>query len=286
MDTGFAFALIGLPGLVLGALMVHRLVGMVLFHEISVGEFAVLVLIFGGLLAAGYAAEDLAMKMLFVIPALLLAIATSGIHLVTDHLGKKQMRTEDVGHYLEAIERHPDLPYSYVRLGDLFYESRDWELAVQYYEESSQLAHDPHVSYNLKRARERVAIGKGPAVQCTGCGRLNPTGARECLYCSAPLPGLHEIFEALGAGLGRAVMLIAAGSLLGGGVFFALSDIGAEAMNTFMVGCGLVALMLYVGTVNFAAPRRPLRAKRAPGLKQVPVKTDYERFVEEQANDR
>ena len=251
--------------LIMGGLLVGRLFSLVLFHEISVFEFVGFLTAFVGLLTAGIVMRGTVWMYVLLLAAFLLSGAGIGTPWVVDFIGSRKMRRADIREYLEQIERFPQIPHAYVKLGDIFFESRDWALAAQFYEQAEALRRDPHTTYRLQKARERIAIGKGPTVQCKGCGRLNPSGLRECLYCGHALPGLHDLFGPLAGARARGGLLLSALLFLAAGIYLSLSVSGHAFWKGLLLLAGVAVAIAYVAVVTSVAPPRRLRtlAKQA-----------------------
>lgn len=251
-------AVVLMVSFILGGILVVRLFSQMLFHEISVFEFIGFVMTFMGVLAAGIVMRGTVWMYVLLLAAFLLAGAGIGTPWVVEFLGARKMRRADIREYLEQIERYPRIPHAYVKLGDIFFESRDWALAAQFYEQAEGLRKDPHTTYRLQRARERIAIGKGPTVQCKGCGRLNPSGLRECLYCGHALPGLHDLLGPLSGGRARGGLLSAALLFLGGGVYLSLTVTGHAFWKGLLLLAGTAVGITYLAVITSVTPPRRL----------------------------
>jgi hypothetical protein len=110
---------------IIGGLLVVRLFSLVLFHEISVFEFIGVVMAFLGLVAASIVMRGTVWMYFLLLSAFLLAGAGIGTPWVVDFLGSRKMRRADIREYLNQIERFPRIPHAYVKLGDIFFASRD-----------------------------------------------------------------------------------------------------------------------------------------------------------------
>lgn len=231
-------------GLMVGGWMVVGLLGMLLNRELSFGEFLLWTLAFVGLLTTSLAAVGSPLFPLLIVLTLGLGLGVPLSSWLADRLGTAGLRLQDLERYLRATQERPDIPYNYRKLGDLYYESGDWGLAVEWYEKSQKVHADPHVTYMLGKARERQRLGKGQPVLCR-CGKLNPHGAHQCLYCGASLPGAHELLAALGAGHGRIVLLLLAAALLSGGIALSLLQTGAAVLNGALLVLGVAAAVLH-----------------------------------------
>jgi hypothetical protein len=252
-------AIVLMVSFVLGGVLVVRLFSLMLFHEISVFEFIGFLTAFMGLLAAGVVMQGTVWMYLFLLGAFLLASAGIGTPTVVDFLGSRKLRRADIRDFLAQIERYPQIPHAYVRLGDIFFESRDWALAAQFYEQAEALRKDPHTTYRLQKSRERIAIGKGPTVQCKGCGRLNPSGLRACLYCGHALPGLHDLLGPLAGARARSSLLLTSLLFLASGIYLSLSVSGHAFWKGLLLLAGVAVGIAYLAVVTSVASPRHLQ---------------------------
>lgn len=244
VSTAFLTVLGLALGLIVGGWMVVGLLGMLLNRELSLGEFLLWTLAFVGLLTTSLAAAGSPLFPLLLLLTLGLGLGVPLSSWLADRLGAAGLRLQDLERYLRATQERPDIPYNYRKLGDLYYESGDWGLAVEWYEKAQKVHPDPHVTYMLGKARERQRLGKGQPVLCR-CGKLNPRGAYQCLYCGASLPGAHELLAALGAGQGRIILLLLAAALLSGGIALSLLQIGVAVLNGTLLVLGVAAAVLH-----------------------------------------
>lgn len=248
IGLAFGTVLILALGLIVGGYMVVGMLGMLLDREISLSEFVVWLVAFGGLLATTLAVAGTVLFPLLALLTLSLALAVPFSSWLVDPLGAQRLRQEDLLRYLHGTQARPDNPYYFRRLGDLFYQSGDWELAVQYYEQAQKIHADARTAFMLDKARERAALGKGKPRLCSACGKLSPAKARECLHCGALLPGAHQLLLGLGQGQGRLWLLFAATMLLAGGMALCLFRVGLAPLNglVLLLGVGAAVLHFYV----------------------------------------
>lgn len=237
-------------GLVVGGWMVVIMLGMVFNREINFFELLIWLLAFVGLLATTLATVGTVAFPVLLLMTLSLGLAVPIMSWAADRIGLRHMRSQDLEAYLRAMQERPDIPYYARKVGDLFYKSGDWQLAVQYYEQSLKIHKDPTAVYYLEKARERMELGEGEPVTCVACGKLNPRGSHQCLHCGEGLPGAHELLHALGEGRGRKLLLVSAAVLLGGGMLLSVLRTGAAFLNGFILFCGLGLALLYFYVVK------------------------------------
>lgn len=236
-------------GGIAGGYLVIGLLGMLLNKELSLGEFLVWTLAFLGLMVTAIASHGTPLFYVLILFAVGLGLGPPLTSWLADHLGTQRLRVTDLESYLRGTQERPDIPYNYRKVGDLYFESHDWARAVEWYEQALKLHDDPHVSFMLRKARERLALGKGTPILCL-CGRLNRARASHCQYCGASLPGSHELLVALGAGRGRLLLLLIAVGLLSGGMALTLLRTGLAAFNVLLLLLGVGAALLYFYTTQ------------------------------------
>jgi tetratricopeptide (TPR) repeat protein len=237
ISTAFVTLIVLALGLLMGAFMLVGLLGMLMNKELSFGEFLVWVLAF--LASIG--------KPVFFVLALLTILLGLGAPLsswVVDLVGRQRLRLEDIEKFLRGVEKHPEMPYNYRKLAELYYQGGDWAQAVEWYEQAQKVGPDPHVAFWLDKARERQELGAGKPVLCL-CGKLNARGASQCKYCGAPLRGSYELLIALGAGWGRLALLLIAAALLGAGMTLSLLRVGGGWLDGLLLLLGVGAAVLH-----------------------------------------
>ena len=245
-DVGGALFVLAvlLAGCLVGGFMVVGLLGMLANKELTFGEFLVWVLAFVGLLATTIASINSPLFFLLAFLTVLMGLGAQLSSWIADHVGLQRLRLEDIEKFLRGIEKHPEMPYNYRKLAELYYEGGHWEQAVAWYEKAQKIKPDPHVDFWLNKARERHELGPGTPAQCL-CGKLNPSGAHHCKYCGQTLPGGHVLLVALGAGPGRVVLLLVAAGLLSAGIATSLLHAGGASLNGLLLVLGVIAAVLY-----------------------------------------
>jgi hypothetical protein len=234
-------------GAIAGGCLVVGLLGMLMNKELSFGEFLVWTLAFLGLLVTTLASVGTPAFYLLVLLTIGLGLAPALSSWAVNRLGAQRLRLDDLQRYLRGTQERPDIPYNYRKLGDLYFDGHDWAQAVEWYEQAQKVHADKHVDFMLDKARERLALGQGRPILCL-CGKLNPARARQCQYCSAVLPGSHEVLAALGAGRGRLLLLMIAAGLLSGGMALSILRVGLAGLNALilLLGVGAAVLHFYV----------------------------------------
>lgn len=229
-------------GLFIGAGLVVNMLGLLFNREIDLGEFVVWLLAFAGMMATTIASVGKPMFPLLAFVTILLGLMVPITSWAVDSWGAKRMRREDLERLLQATVERPDIPYNFRKLGDLFYERREFQLAIDYYEKAEALHHDVHQAFFLEKARERLRIGKGEPRLCIRCGRMNPRMAFQCMYCGAELPGGHQILAPLMRGRWRQMLVVEAVVLIAAGLLLVIFNLGTLGLIALIAGVGLAAL--------------------------------------------
>jgi hypothetical protein len=270
-------------GMLIGAGLVVNMAGLLANREIGFGEFLVWLLAFIGMLATTIASLNSPLFPLLVLLTMILGLIVPITSWAVDRWGSRAMRTEDLERLLRAVAERPDIPYNFRKLGDLFYERGEFQLAIDYYEQAEKLHHDVHQAFYIEKSRERLTLGKGPPRLCIHCGRMNAQMAFNCIACGEPLPGLHQVLAPLARGRWREALVTEAGVLIGGGILLVFLHVEALGVLALLVGLGLALLhfvLLRTGeTLNLppvppaaARPEEPPEAKAGPAVN--PGETD------------
>jgi len=185
---------------------------------------------------------------------LLLAVAYPlGNYLIERH-GLWRMRTEDIAAYSQAYAEKPNNPYPLRRLGDIFFKSQDYELAIKYYTHYLTYVKDGKVAHRIGRAREFMRQSPSETRICPDCHALNPKSASHCIECGEPLPGLGELLEPFRGRKGISILMwtaaVAMTLALGVAALQVLTErfapLLAYILMPFMLLVALTALMIYV----------------------------------------
>lgn len=230
-----------------------RMIGMYLDREISGGELAVWTI-------AYVAAFGITIAAWGTPAAPLLALLTLGLALVypvgtylLEKRGLQQMRQEDIQAYLRAAQEHPEIPYSYQRLGDIFYASDDFGLATKYYQAYLKIRKDPRIKARLAQCERQQRLAETKARICPQCGAENPRNVTHCIECGEPQPGLWEILEQFRGGKGISLLLWSVGISLG--LALILAFIGMLhpiiAIPLYAIAIMSLAIYLYVRVSSF-----------------------------------
>ena len=223
-------AVVGAIALVAGA-AVLRMFTMYLDREISGSELLVWLFVYLAAFSMAIASWGTPLFVPVMILCLALAVAYPlGNYLVEIH-GRWRMRNEDIAAYARAAEENPNNPYPLKRLGDIFFDSRDYEVAVNYYKQYLARFKDPRIVRRLARAEEFMLQSSTETQICPNCPAANPKCVSHCIECGELLPGIQEFLEPFRGRKGISILLWTAGV-------------------TMAIGLGLVVLQVL--TAQFA----------------------------------
>ena len=251
---GKAILLVSVLGVIFLAVgyAVLRMFAMWLDREISGLELLIWLFVYMASFAMAVTSWGSPMFGLVILLCLFLAVAYPvGIYLVEIH-GRRQMRTMDIAAYSRAYEENPKNPYPLRRLGELFFASQDYELAIKYYEQYLEHVKDGQAARRIKRAREFLRQLPQETRVCPRCTGSNPKSVSHCIECGEALPGLGEFLEPFRAGRGMSVLLGIAAGAMALGLGIALLQILTERFAPLLAQI-FVPFMLLVAITSFCA---------------------------------
>ncbi len=120
------------------------------------------------------------------LPILLIPAAYAIVSMVSRFTEKgieSAQTRKDIRHYLDAIKRRPDIPVSYIMLGDIYFKNDENEKALYYYRKAYDIEATPESLQKIKLASKQVRIEKGEVWICRECRKDNPAGSDRCKEC-------------------------------------------------------------------------------------------------------
>ena len=159
-----------------------------------------------------------------VVIAVPLAIAFPLMRRWGERNALNKMEQRDIAGYKGAIEKHPEIPYSYQRLAEIYRKNGHYEEAADYYRQYMERTKDKTVEFRVRRCLELAEQGRKRSKICTECSRENPQNARYCVNCGQVLPGAWEVIQALRGQSGARNLGMAAVVFLTLGSALALAD--------------------------------------------------------------
>jgi len=209
LGIGQAIVLVAVVGAIALAagIAVVRMFAMYLDREISGGELLIWLFVYLAAFSMAFAAWGTPLFIPIVLLCLALAVAYPlGTYIVEIH-GRWRLRNEDIIRYLQAAEENPNNPYPLKRLGDIFFDSQDYEIAVKYYKQYLARFKDPRIARRLERAQEYMRQSPAETIICPSCNAPNPKGVSHCIECGELLPGLQELLEPFRGRKGISILL-------------------------------------------------------------------------------
>jgi len=213
LGIGRAIVLVAVVGAIALAagVAVLRMFTMYLDREISGSELLVWLFVYLAAFSMAFAAWGTPLFFPIVLLCLALAVAYPlGTYLVEIH-GRWRLRNEDIAAYARAAAENPNNPYPLKRLGDIFFESRDYEIAVKYYKQYLARFKDPQIVRRMERAQEYMRQSPAETRICPLCHAANPKGVSHCIECGELLPGIQEFLEPFRGRKGISILLWTAG---------------------------------------------------------------------------
>jgi len=209
LGIGQAIVLVAVVGAIALAagIAVVRMFAMYLDREISGGELLIWLFVYLAAFSMAFAAWGTPLFIPIVLLCLALAVAYPlGTYIVEIH-GRWRLRNEDIIRYLQAAEENPNNPYPLKRLGDIFFDSQDYEIAVKYYKQYLARFKDPRIARRLERAQEYMRQSPAETIICPSCNAPNPKGVSHCIECGELLPGIQEFLEPFRGRKGISILL-------------------------------------------------------------------------------
>jgi len=246
-------AVLGAIALAAG-LAVLRMFTMYLDREISGSELLVWLFVYLAAFSMAFATWGTPLFMPIVLLCLALAVAYPvGTYLVEIH-GRWRMRNEDIAAYARAAEENPNNPYPLKRLGDIFFDSHDYEVAVKYYKQYLARFKDPRIVRRLERAEEFMQQSPAETTICPNCSAANPKGVSHCIECGELLPGIQEFLEPFRGRKGISILLCTAGVTMAIGLGIVVlqvltarfAPLLAYILVPFMFLVAITALFVYI----------------------------------------
>ncbi len=190
----FAFVLVG--GLLLIGAMAFRVIDMYLMRMISGVELLILLAVYVGIMAGALSGGGLAMIALALMWVTGLALPLIQ-HLTQQHKMSRMMQ-DDIRKYEEGLKRQPDVPFPHRKLGDIYYEREQWDLAANHYQaylevhEINAYCHQRLERSLLLKRRQEMGL-----ITCPVCGAENQPDAVRCEKCGFYIKGTREILDVL-----------------------------------------------------------------------------------------
>ena len=226
--------------------IIWTLVGMAIMREITVGELV----IYGGCyLACAFGAiaewgKPLGYGLLF------LGVATTVGYPIIQKAHNanliQQMELSDLHDHLRRIDERPDIPYSYQKVADIYFDRGQFEQALEFYARRKKLGEDPATKWRIKKCEDEIRRAKTGEKQCIHCGAENPREARICEKCGEQFATNYDLLEPF---RGKRALTFVLGTLVGS-LAAAVVLSALQMLNTFWLALflliALTCFMIYL----------------------------------------
>lgn len=92
-------------------------------------------------------------------------------------------KNNDIRSLEKVIAGKPEIPETYIALGDIYFKHNDYVKAIQYYRKSYSIKETAEVKQKIKIAEKEYRIQKGEIWVCSECGTDNPSSSIVCKSC-------------------------------------------------------------------------------------------------------
>lgn len=225
-----------------------RMFGMYLDHEISLGELSAWTFAYIAAFGITIATISSPVGLLFAFMTLALALVGPVASYLANQIGLQRMRERDIANYLQMAKERPDIPYPYMKLGDIFYASEDFSLAARYYEAYLKAMKSGRIKARLKQCERRQRLAATKARICPQCGAENPRSVTHCIECGEPQPGLWEILEQFRGQKAISLLLWLVGVTIGIGLVLAVFGVlhPVVAAGLYIIAAAGLFIYLYI----------------------------------------
>lgn len=229
---------------------VVRMFWMCLEREISGGELLLWLFVYLAAISMAFTTWNTPLFAPVILLCLFLAIAYPLGNYLIEIRGRQRMRIRDIAVYLQAAEENPDNPYPLRRLGDIFFKSQDYGLAVKYYKQYLKWVKDSKIARRIERARQLIRQSPQQTRICSNCGAVNPKTVAHCIECGGAMPGVWELLEPFRGRRGISILLWATGVAMAIGLGIALLQLLTEQFAPLLAYI-LVPFMFLVAVTCF-----------------------------------
>jgi len=215
--------------LLMAGWIVWTLIGMFIMREITALELA----LYGGcylVLALGaIAAWGRPLGSLLLLTGIASTIGYPIIQKAHNRALLLQMQLADLQDNLKRIDERPDIPYSYHKVADIYYEREQYGKALEFYSRCLKLGDDPGIKWRIRKCQDEIRRAETGEKPCIGCGAENPREARVCVKCGREFPSNLDLLEPF---RGKKLLTFIVWTLVGSLVLGLLLGF-LQAVNTF-----------------------------------------------------
>jgi hypothetical protein len=132
--------------------------------ELSVAEAIVCVSVYLGFGGAAAWASGTPFGLALLCVAVGAAVGYPLFRWTRDRMILQQMVLEDLQKHLQTIEARPTIPYAYGKVGDIYFQREQWDMALAYYEKHDALEHADTMKFRIRRCKENMErLGMSPS---------------------------------------------------------------------------------------------------------------------------
>ena len=219
--------------------IIWTLVGMWIMREITFGELAIyggcyLACAFGAIAAWG---TPLGVGLLFLGAASVVGYPI--IQKAHNTALIQQMQLADLHEHLRRIDERPEIPYSYEKVADIYFDRGQFEQALEFYARRTKLGEDPAAKWRIKKCEDEIRRAKTGEKQCIHCGTENPREARVCQKCGEQFATAYDLLEPFRGKRALTFILWTLVSSLAAAVILSI----LQMLNTFWLALFLVSAL-------------------------------------------
>ncbi|MCM8817828.1 MAG: tetratricopeptide repeat protein [Candidatus Omnitrophica bacterium] len=85
--------------------------------------------------------------------------------------------------WLYTIEKQPDNVNAYVSIGDIYFEKKDYEKALEFYNKAYKIMEMPYILKRIRTSEKELKIQKGVIWVCPECSFDNLNEVKQCKIC-------------------------------------------------------------------------------------------------------
>ena len=232
--------------------IIWSLVGACVMREITVAELV----LYGGLylvFALGSVATwGSPLGAGFLLMAVISVIGYPIIQRVHNQTQIREMQLTDLHDNLKRIDERPDIPYSYQKVADIYFDRGDYAQALEYYGRLAKLENDANVKWRMRKCQDEVRRAQTGEKPCIYCGADNAPGARVCAKCGKDIPSSWDFLEPFRGKKALSYVLYTLFATLGAGILLGvLTSINAFWLSLFFLAamaCFFVYLYVRLST--------------------------------------
>lgn len=96
---------------------------------------------------------------------------------------EKIEKEKNIKNWLYTIEKQPDNVNAYVELGNIYFNDKNYEKAMEFYKKAQQVMDLPYIREKIKITEKELLIQKGIVWVCPECSFDNPGTSEKCKFC-------------------------------------------------------------------------------------------------------